>query len=164
MVIDKSSSSYLAAELLVRLKYDIITRDAETWHLCNTYPADVLKIWVWRCANDVEHLADNHISAKETIALAKLYNRGLVGKNVLNGSMSDTNKTLTASNANAINAAYSAFYAAKCSIHNSYAAPYSAYYASTHAPTHAAKFAMFVKWLIEELTIWELTYNIQCML
>ncbi len=156
MEIDKSSNNYLTAELHVRLKYNIITRYVDTWHLCATYPIEVLKIWVWRCANDAEGLAETNNSAKETIALAKLYYKGLISKNCLNRAMSDTNKTYATSNAITINAAYASFYAAKCSIHTSYAAPYSAYYASTHAPT---KFEMFIEWLIEELVIWEFTHD-----
>jgi hypothetical protein len=159
MGISKDYISCPATELYVKLKYNIITRDISTWDLCKTYPIEVLKKWAWRCANDVEHLADSNSAAKETIALAKLYKNGLISKDRLNGSMSATNKTLTTHNANAINAAYAAVYAAKCSVHTYCAAPYSAYYASTHAPTHTVKFTMFIQWLIEELVIWELTQN-----
>ena len=40
----------------VLLKYEILSNDSNTWHLCEKYPDSVNKKWALRCARDVEHL------------------------------------------------------------------------------------------------------------
>lgn len=145
----------MTTELLVRLKYEIITRDATTWHLCDTYPLSVVQAWAWRCAKDVEHLANNYPAALECIKVSNDYKNGKATKTQLSFACSTSNSGRTVNNANAVNAAYSAYYAANITSYSRSHAAYSAYYACTHAATHHAKFTLYIGWLIEELIKWE---------
>lgn len=52
-----------AVELIVKLKYDILSRDRSTWHLSKTYPREARLKWSLRCAISVEYLAANSASA-----------------------------------------------------------------------------------------------------
>src|ERR1035437_1053681 len=58
------------------------TREARTKvdSLCDTYPESVVTNWKWRCAGDVEHLADGHPEAMKCITVAKKYRDGLATK------------------------------------------------------------------------------------
>jgi hypothetical protein len=70
----------------VKLKYEMITSDGGTWHLCKTYPLEARSKWAWRCAADVEHLAKGFPAAEECIRVAKAYRDGLATKEELNAA------------------------------------------------------------------------------
>jgi hypothetical protein len=64
-------------ETFVRLKYEIITSESETWqNFCNTYPKEALVNWAWRCAMDVAHFANGHEKAENYIRYAKRVHDG----------------------------------------------------------------------------------------
>ena len=115
----------------VLLKYEIITEDENTWHLCDTYPPEIVKKWAWRCADDVAHIAKGYKEAEECIRIAKLYSDGLATKEELD---------------NAYNAAYAAtaaYYAAR-------AAKYAAHNAA-YTDEYSVSMKKYIDWLIEEL-------------
>jgi hypothetical protein len=135
----------------VLLKYEILTSDADTWHLCDTYPAEVRSRWAWRCAADVEHLAKGYPKAEECIRVAKLYRDGLANKEELD-------KAWCAANASANAYAYAA--ATYQAAHYAYYAAYAAAHAANayvHASAYAKeeKWKLYISWLIEELCEWE---------
>jgi len=138
----------------VLLKYEILTSDRNTWHLCNTYPPEVNSKWAWRCAGDVEHLAKGHKEAEECIRVAKLYQDGLATKEELKRAWT----SFTAATAS-YHAAYYAYYAATAAYYAAtadYAATAeAAYYAAYYAATEGEKWNLYISWLIEELCIYE---------
>jgi len=117
----------------VLLKYEILTSDRNTWHLCDTYPEEVRSKWAWRCANDVEHLAKGNKRAEECIRVAKLYRDGLATRKELD---------------KAWNAAY--YYSSASTASSAYHAAY----AST--ASRKEKWNLYIGWLIEELCNYEL--------
>ena len=70
----------------VLLKYEIITSDQSTWDRLEKYPDSVKSKWAWRCAADVEHLAQGYPEAEECIRVAKAYRDGKATKEELNGA------------------------------------------------------------------------------
>ena len=135
----------------VLLKYEILTSNQNTWHLCKTYPESVKSKWAWRCAADVEHLAKGHKEAEECIRVAKLYRDGLATKEELN-------KAWNAATWHAAHATYAthAAYAATHATTHATRAAYAAYYA-THAASSQrdGKWKLYISWLIEELCEYE---------
>jgi hypothetical protein len=132
----------------VLLKYEILTSNSDTWHLCDTYPAEVRSRWAWRCAGDVEHLAKGYPKAEECIRVCKLYRDGLATKEELD-------KAWYATNADA--AAYAYAYAAAAHAYYAYHACLAYAYASTNNITYTKeeKWKLYISWLIEELCKWE---------
>jgi len=131
----------------VLLKYEILTSDSNTWHLCDTYPEEVRTKWAWRCANDVEHLAKGNKRAEECIRISKLYRDGLATKEELNKAWDAAHATAAAANAMAV------VRAADCAA----SAANAAYYAAAAAATAARKekWNLYIEWLIEELCNYE---------
>jgi hypothetical protein len=137
--------------LFAKLKYEILSKDSNTWHLCKTYPLEVRRKWAWRCAADVEHLAKGYPEAEECIRVAKAYRDGLATLEELS------------------NADRAVYYASVCygsitsPCTNSPRAAYYAALATGRAAYHAAKatscqeekWNMYIDWLIEELCNWE---------
>ena len=132
----------------VLLKYSILTSDSSTWHLCDTYPAEVTKAWAWRCAEDVEHLATTKES-KEVYRVARLYRDGLATKAELNEAYS---AAVTAPAA-AFSGNIAAYYAYHAAYHAAYYAAYAAYHDVTEATEE--KWKLYISWLVEELCKWE---------
>ena len=157
-------------ESFVKLKYELITQDRNTWHLCETYPKEVRNKWAWRCAADVEHLADGHKEAEELIRVAKAYRDGLATEEELEDA------SYHAAYANADHAAYyAAYYAAYAATlaanayaayaaHHAANAAYYAAYAAKGMPFAAAsyekQFNIYIRWLVEELCEYEETKEI----
>lgn len=73
---------------LIRLKYEVITSDRNTWHFLDTYPKEVKLKWAWRCVADVEHLAKKHAEAKKCIQMAKDFRDRKVALKELNAAHS----------------------------------------------------------------------------
>jgi len=153
MIVDTDIKTFVA------LKYSILTSDESTWHLCDTYPAEVRKSWAWRCAEDVEHLATTKES-KEMYRVARLYRDGLATKEELNNAYYAYYANIDAATANY--AAYAAYYAANAAYHAAYAAAAhtayayacAAYYATT-ATAKEEKWKLYISWLVEELCKYE---------
>ncbi len=145
----------------IRLKYEIITSNSDTWHLCEIYPAEVRSKWAWRCASDVEYLTKGYPEAEECIRVAKKYREGLATKEELDAAGAGGMKAswfdgcakdavLAAINAvrfehdnDGINAAFSADAAAHAGRFKLGGA-------------YATKWKLYIEWLIEELCEWEL--------
>jgi len=140
----------------VLLKYEILTSDSNTWHLCGTYPDEVRSKWAWRCAADVEHLANGNNGAMECIRVAKLYRDGLATKDELKQAWYS---------ADAANypAAYYAYTAAYSATQSYYAVTADEAASATEAANvnagygHKAeeKWNLYIEWLIEELCGYE---------
>jgi len=141
----------------VLLKYEILTYEKSTWHLCNTYPPEVNSKWAWRCAGDVEHLAKGNKEAEECIRVAKLYRDGLATRKELDKAWLAA-AAYSAAYYAAYYAAYSAYYAAYSA---AYYAAYSAYSAAAAASATTTvtvkeeKWNLYISWLIEELCEYE---------
>lgn len=73
---------------LIRLKYEVITSDRNTWYFLDTYPKEVKLKWAWRCVADVEHLAKKHAAAKKCIQMAKDFRDRKVTLEELNAAYS----------------------------------------------------------------------------
>jgi len=143
MIVDTDIKTFVA------LKYSILTSDESTWHLCDTYPAEVRKSWAWRCAEDVEHLATTKES-KEMYRVARLYRDGLATKEELNKAYYTQGAAYAA-----YYAAYAAYYAAyAAAAHTAYAYACAAYYATT-ATAKEEKWKLYISWLVEELCKYE---------
>ena len=141
----------------VLLKYQILTSDKSTWHLCDTYPAEVRKSWVWRCAEDVEHLATTKES-KEVYRVARLYRDRLVTKEELDKAHYAANAAYHTAYRAAYATAYYAAYAAYAA--NAAYAAYRAAYAAAKATAKATaayedKWKLYISWLVEELCKYE---------
>ena len=150
MIVDTDIKTFVA------LKYSILTSDESTWHLCDTYPAEVTKSWAWRCAEDVEHLATTKES-KEVYRVARLYRDGLATEEEFDKAYTATaSPTATAAYA-AANAATYATYAATYDATYATCAAYYAAYAAYHDVTEATeeKWKLYISWLVEELCKWE---------
>lgn len=157
-------------ETLVKLKYQLITSNEESWHLCKTYPAEVRSKWAWRCAEDVEHLADGHEAAMECIRVAKAFRDGLASEEELARCRNVCWDTHTPNCHIAYATAQAAYAAARCGTQAAYvpsathAAAFatSATHGTTHGTTHAhaqaayaEKFNEYTQWLKEELIKYE---------
>ena len=143
MIVDTDIKTFVA------LKYSILTSDESTWHLCDTYPAEVRKLWAWRCAEDVEFLATTKES-KEVYRVARLYRDGLATKEELNKAYYSYDAAYAA-----YYAAYAAYYAAyAAAAHTAYAYACAAYYATT-ATAKEEKWKLYISWLVEELCKYE---------
>jgi hypothetical protein len=145
----------------VLLKYEIITADSNTWHLCDTYPAEIKSKWGWRIADDVEHFAKGYPAAEECIRVAKAYRDGVATQDELNMAWSHTKQTNTGAHCNAA-------YTATAERHGG---PVVAYWAArisyqmrggTYAEYEAVrqeKWKLYISWLIEELCEYETNIN-----
>jgi len=154
-------------ETFVRLKYEILTPNSDTWERCEaTYPASVKSKWAWRCATDVEHLAEGYPEAEKCIAVAKLYRDGKATMKELKKAW---NKVLDSDAFGGDASSYAAYYASvatyrAAAVHAgdaSDAGSYAAYRAAA-AHDHAAaisnreeKWKLYIEWLIEELCEYE---------
>jgi len=135
----------------VLLKYEILTRDNSTWHLCDTYPDEVNKKWAWRCAGDVEHLAKGHKEAKECIRVAKLYRDGLATREELDKACLAAYTTP---------GGMAAYYAASTASAYHAAIAGAAYSAASAAYSYKGeKWNLYIEWLIEELCEYESNKN-----
>jgi len=142
----------------VALKYSILTSDESTWHLCDTYPAEVRKSWAWRCAEDVEHLATTKES-KELYRVARLYRDGLATEEELDKAAANYaayayNAAAYAAHAAAY-AAHAAYYAAANAAYAANRAAANAAYAANRAATKEEKWKLYISWLVEELCKYE---------
>ena len=139
-------------ESFVKLKYELITQDRNTWHLCKTYPEEVRSKWAWRCAGDVEHIAVGHKEAEELIRVAKAYRDGLATKEELGAAYRDA-YTATAT----YYAANATYYAANATYYAANAASNAASYAAQHSAryNYAQSFNKYIGWLVEELCEYE---------
>ena len=129
----------------VLLKYEIITEDENTWHLCDTYPLEVKKKWAWRCADDVAHLAKGYKEAEECIRVAKLYSGGLATKEELDNAYNAAYHAAYHAAYYATRAAYAAHYAAHCAARAAYCAVVAT------GNTNPVLMKKYIDWLIEEL-------------
>jgi hypothetical protein len=137
----------------VKLKYEILTSDNNTWHLCETYPHRVRVKWALRCVKDVMHLA-SHIP--EVATCIETIEKWLDGK----ASDEEVKRAADAAAYAAYAAAYAAYAAtyAGDAAYAAYAAAFAASaYSDTSYATNAAKWDLYIKWLIEELADWEMT-------
>lgn len=62
----------------VKLKYQILTSDKTTWHLCKTYPHRVLVKWAMRCIIGTPHPIFKNINTKIILNYARLWLDGRV--------------------------------------------------------------------------------------
>lgn len=126
----------------VLLKYKILTHDNETWHLSDTYPIEVRNKWSQRCAEDVEHLSNNH-TVKTYINVSKQYKQGLVDFDKYIIALNNLN------NDHMLSPVMSAYYAYVCS---DKVAVYAVSYA---ASGDINNWNLYISWLIEELCEYE---------
>ena len=147
-------------ESFVLLKYKILTHDASTWVLCETYPLEVRKNWAWRCAEDVEHLATTK-ETKEVYRVARLYCDGKATGKELADAVDTLYTVANASTNAAYYVAYAGIYAAvsnAAAINAAYAADDAANaadYAARGITTYVTKWNLYINWLIEELCKYE---------
>jgi len=162
----------------VLLKYEILTSDQSTWHLCETYPAEIRSKWAWRCAGDVEHLAKGHVEAEEYIQVAKLYRDGKASKKELDEAYHYANYVNDNTDCTTVSSHYSvraSHYAA--TTHFTWASSKYAAYAANEAimaaidyttnpvinasiiasrnAANGEKWNLYISWLIEELCEYE---------
>ena len=139
-------------ETFIRLKYEIITSDQNTWSRLDRYPESVKKNWAWRCAADVEHLAKGHPAAEECICVAKQYRDGLATRKELDKAW----QAVPFSNTNdARIAARAAYYAANTYFYAAGAAKAAANTYYFDASKQEEKWELYINWLIEELCEYE---------
>lgn len=127
----------------VLLKYEIISQERETWHLCETYPVEARNKWARRCAEDVEYQVGKYSELKEYIRVAKAYK-------IEKSTVKDLEKiTEIASKVGVFPTIMSAYYAY---ISDDKFVVYAAYYAANH---DINKWNLYISWLIEELCNYE---------
>lgn len=153
-------------QTLVKLKYQIITSDTDTWHICDTYPKEVLSKWAWRCAADVEHLADGYPEAMECIRVAKAYRDGLATREEVDKAWHCA-ASHSASHS-AVNAAYASAMTAADTNNAASTAATVAIGAATRLPLDTTtwqavasancgtEFNKYIGWLVEELCEYEI--------
>jgi len=153
-------------ETFVRLKYEILTSDSDTWERCEaSYPGSVKKKWAARCAADVEHLVKGYPKAEKCIKIAKLYRDGKATITELKKAWHDVPVATNHAAEAAAHAAYSTYHAAYSTYHHT-AATYATYatYAADDATSAAddatgavreEKWKLYIGWLIEELCEYE---------
>src|ERR1017187_9713748 len=62
-------------DTFVKLKYNIITNDRNTWNLCDTYPDEVLRKWRYRY---FDHISVFMADREQTLIEATKYRDGLI--------------------------------------------------------------------------------------
>ena len=138
----------------VLLKYEILSNDSNTWHLCEKYPDSVKKKWALRCARDVEHLDKTGKSAR----CNDLNERYQAGETEVLDELKKAATTYPDSYT-----AYDACHAAyRAACHAAYAACRAAYTdanaaicAIVAANSREEKWKLYISWLIEELCNYE---------
>lgn len=142
---------------LVKLKYEMITNDRDTWHLMETYPLEVKIKWVWRCVTDVEDLAEGDKEAEHCIQVAKDYRDGRATLRELDTAHSGASTTSTSTIA--YHVATSAYFAAGLSSDAAVAAAQARLWSvgvfADRDPQVIVKMQQYIEWLVEELIIYE---------
>jgi len=141
----------------VLLKYEILTSDSDTWKRCeDTYPESVKSNWAWRCAAEVEHLANGYPEAEEFIRIAKLYRDGKATMEELEKAWNKVQYAVDA--AYYYEAAAAAYYAADAVYYYASSAARgvdAAYHCDATVAEQEEKWKLYISWLIEELCAYE---------
>lgn len=151
---------YKQDKTLILLKYQIITPDIETWHLCETYPIECLKRWTRKIVKETEHFVKGYRLLENFVQAAKDFDNGKITIDHLDlawGSVSST------TNAKAFYTAL-AFYT---SVHPCYNfarnKPHTAYYSvmcHVDSDKSSESWKQYIEWLVEELYEYESTHAI----
>jgi hypothetical protein len=154
-------NNYEQTRLLVKLKYEIITQESNTWHLCETYPLEVRSKWAWRCAESIQYIITRDID-KKIIQAAKDYRDGKITEEkpcFVDRSVLRLNPYGISARDISSAAAGSATYSAAI-VDAAYAAASAAHaHASSkkfQSVKHQQQWFKYIDWLIEELIEYEM--------
>lgn len=144
-------------ESFVRLKYEIITIDQNTWQKAKEYPIEVRVKWAWRCLDDATPNAEGNADVLNTLELAKKCAKGECDIDEVRESL----RVVSPNHYPSFCVAEAASWAALTAIDEFFlAAPnaaYCSYLCSLFAkPTLSTKYDEYLIWLVEELCEWEL--------
>lgn len=139
LIVDKST------ELMIRLKYNILTSHPGTWTRINSYPYSALSKWLWRCAESVECFTKGE-QGKILIFAAKDFRQGKITLHELDRQFNLYN---TVTGISYDPAALSSYRAARTSILTVDLAD--------QCWIGQAKWPLYITWLIEELALYDRT-------
>lgn len=134
-----------STELMIRLKYNILTSRPDTWTRINTYPYSALSKWLWRCANSVECFAKSE-PGKILIFAAKDFRQGKITLRELDRQF-NIYRTVTSNSYDP--AVLSSYRATRTSILSVDLAD--------QCWIGQTKWPLYITWLIEELALYDRT-------
>jgi len=129
----------------VQLKYEILSlSDRKTWHLVESYPAEVCKRWAWRCAADLKSTAQRDPVADKVIQIANLYQEK-------KATIKEMDETWVAW--------YTAYSRYAMYTQNTFCVNYAHDTISSHNNFHQERYKIHTEYLIKELCRYESNHN-----